>query len=175
MTCSECSNEVPEGASTCPFCGAPVETVSTSDLPSCSEASNAVSTPTPERSALASKGNDTPRLWDPVVLCILTLPVLGSLIASILVALNWQELKQRNKAIVAWSFWPCWFVIVIFLKSSAAEWVVAIISFCVWFVVLGLPQIQYFKKHVPSDYAKRRWVIPVAVGLGLNALPFFLN
>ena len=171
MTCSECSNQIPEDKTVCPFCGAPAEF----DSSSASKVFTATSTPVPDSSAKVDEGQSTLRLWEPVMLSCLTLPLLGPLLGSILVGLNWHRLKRRNQANIAWGFFPGWLLLSNTLPMPANAMLMSFIVYGLWFFVLGLPQIRFFKEHVPANYLKRGWLIPVMLGVGFNVGLFLLT
>ena len=89
MTCSECSNQIPEDTTTCSHCGAPVEVEEALVV---AGPTIAASTPEAEKPKQVEEGQDTPKLWNPNLIAVFEFPLLGSAIASILVALNWRAL-----------------------------------------------------------------------------------
>ena len=175
MTCSECSNQIPDDTTTCSHCGAPVEIIATSEAPAVTVHPIEAFTPAPERFEPVKEGEGTPRLWNPTTLAYLTLPILGPVIGSILIGLNWNYLKRRNLAILAWGFYPAWILVAMTMPLPANQTLVSVIAYGLWFVVLGLPQIRYFQKHFPTGHPKRSWAIPVLAGLGLMAAQIFLT
>ena len=165
MTCSECSNQIPGDTTTCSHCGAPVEVYET---PEAAVQPIEASTPAPERVEPVKEGEDTPRLWNPLLIAVFELPFLGLAIASILVALNWHRLKCPKKAYTAWGFMG-----LVLLESfigffPLSQLQIQVGGFVVWLILIGLPQFQYFREHLPNEYPKRRWFMPIGIGLILQ-------
>jgi hypothetical protein len=160
MTCLECSNPLSEDVTTCPFCGAPVE----SEPQTSSE--DSTSPPGPI---------ELPRIWNPWVLVFLEMPLLGGLLASAFIALNWHSLKQRRRAIFSWCLFPV--ILGVSWKLCDLESVMlgVIVGFLVWFLALALPQILYLRTHYGKGYIKRSWIVPACAGLAFQiALPKIL-
>lgn len=187
MTCSECSNPILVGSAICRHCGAP------SDEPNPS-ASPAPSSPSVVTSWASAQWNAAPdseagsssittsstglRLWNPYLVAILTVPVLGHLIASTLIALNWHQLRRVKLALCVLAFEALFFavgdVLLILVLSAVAPslgtaWVLNYApTLLVWFPLVVLPQIIYLHRNAPKTYTRRRWVLPIALGLGLG-------
>jgi hypothetical protein len=195
MTCSKCDNALHEDATNCPFCDAPVESINgqqpisktdqelhSGTLPGAlgdttSQCSRESDTPAASRSK-----NDVPPeqpiLWNPIVIAILEIPLLGPLCASGLIALNWRKLNRPKMARFAWcvglTMTAALLVTSITLAHMGREQpstlVWSICSFSIWFLALALPQILFVRKHVRIGYTKRRWIVPIGVGIGIGLL-----
>ena len=82
MTCPECSHQIPEDTTTCPHCGLPFDVILKRDLASPLHAATAATTTAQDGSAHVAEGQNTPRLWNPVLIAVFELPVLGVVTVS---------------------------------------------------------------------------------------------
>lgn len=111
-----------------------------------------------------------PALWNPIVISILIVPF-GFIFSSAFVALNWHILKKHWRGAMAWAFaafyWLCINEPLLELSPSALKyWIATALAYgCLWFPILGLTQINYFRKNLPRTYPKRSWIVPVAIGI----------
>lgn len=162
MTCSECCNPVSEGVFLCTFCGAPVEAVPKANTGTLQpESVRAMAMP----GDAASKEPVEPRLWNPGVVALLTLPVLGVWVASGLIALNWKALGRKGLAVWAWLFIPLSLLWAVFVSSNSSTMEVMLGSFILWLFLQALPQIWHMRQYRDTGYQKRRWILPIGLGL----------
>jgi hypothetical protein len=185
MTCLECSNTLPEDATTCANCGAPVE--GEAEAASGAEQTGAITSDqtielTPTSANIITSGPSLPagvrpRLWNPWILVLFELPLFGGLLASVLVALNWHALKQKKWAIASWCFFPAVMVFAVIVpREDASPLLHSIFCFVLWFGFLALPQILYVRSNFAQGYERRRWILPIGIGVVMQfALPNLLD
>lgn len=191
MNCSECNNTLADAATSCPYCGAPVEAINAQHnlikvrrvlsriFENISKlAKFLMSELKPKPTGQDEAHPDQPKLWNPLVIAILEFPLLGLFCASGMVALNWQRLKQPRLARLAWYAGPAIFIVVLLidyfgrLDMSAFGW--GISAFLAWFIILGLPQILHVRNHVVG-YQRRRWILPIGVGVAISFIAPFIG
>jgi len=107
-------------------------------------------------------------LWHPAGVTLIGIP-LGFVFASVLIALNWHRLRRHGMATFAYFFaiayalgvqWPL-------LPMFAWPWPY-VVGMLVWFPVLGLPQWQYIRQHVPKPRPKRPWLRTIGIGIAIQ-------
>lgn len=166
MTCPECHAPIAEGSTACWMCGPEVKP-STGPLERPQATFGDLPVPETPQAEVISRP-----LWDPRIIAALEIPILGVIVASPLVALNWHRLNRPKQAIVAWAFVPIWLLFLRLSSASMSFWALTLLSFAVWFPIVALPQIQYLRANQRPAYPRRRWIIPIGVGLCLSfALP----
>jgi hypothetical protein len=116
------------------------------------------------------------RLWNPWIIVLWFIPFLGLWVGSALIALNWWRLGKRGWAAWAWSFIPLDFFVTESLLSDVSNLAAIIITFVVWIVLLALPQIWFVGHYYGRSFERRRWIVPIGLGLILGfTLPKLAN
>lgn len=163
---------------TCPHCGAPSDreaqppVTARASLP----AERSRPAPSQKRSAattavLAATG----RIWNPLIVTVVSV-VLGFLFGGILIALNWHALRKHFRAILVWIFTGLY---VLYIQSALLELVKwpwpYLVGLIVWFPPFGLTQYLYLKREFNCGAPSRRWLLPISLGIALNAAFLILD
>jgi S1-C subfamily serine protease len=98
------------------------------------------------------------------------MPLLGPWVGSALVAINWWNLRRKIYALCALAFIPCQFLALSwFIPEDAHVITTLIAAFTSWLVLLAAPQIWFVHKHHGTRFTKRRWLVPIGIGLIIGA------
>ena len=111
---------------------------------------------------------EMPRLWTPWFIVLWFIPFLGVWVGSALVALNWQRLGKKGWAAWSWLFIPLDMVVLGMLLGDVAFFPALVTSFAVWFAILAVPQIWFVGHYYRSSFDRRRWIVPIGLGLLLG-------
>lgn len=171
MTCLECSNPVTEGASLCTFCGAPVEpkpsTESTEADVVKAFTSGLIGKLIPKGTGI--KEGEKLCLWNPWFIVLWFIPFLGVWVGSALIAINWSAMGKKRWAAWTWVYLLLDFIVGLFLLPDDLHILVVIIGgFAVWFILVALPQVWFVHNYYPASYARRRWLVPIGLGIILG-------
>jgi len=148
LLCSKCNAEVSKEFSFCPKCG----------------------------TVLLNEQNLTekPAIWNPYIvanLCLLFSPLFSTIIQYI----NWNALKQKDKAKLSriWIFtWIA--ILIIFLVLGVIlpiEYLNIYIScytiiLIFWYFINGKNQSEYVKEKYGTEYKRKTWEIPLSITIG---------
>lgn len=110
-----------------------------------------------------------PKLWNPIVIWILTPFLLTPLVATCMVSMNWLQLGRRKPAIFTWLFMPGYFLLMWLLRVDFNFWVQIGIGCLAVLLFLCIPQNHYLKGNRIAA-TRRRWVLPIAIGIAVQAL-----
>ena len=175
MTCLECSNPVTEGASLCTFCGAPIAAKPSAES---TEAEVAKPFTSGFLGKLMHKGEGVKEgenlcLWNPLFVAVWCLPILGIWIATPLIALNWRNLGRKGWAAWTWLYLLLHFIVMgVLLPDNLDAILIVAGDFAVWLLLVALPQVWFVQTYYPVSYERRRWLVPIGLGLILSfALP----
>ena len=168
MNCNECQQPITEQQKTCLNCGAPVEaqpTVRDTEATALrAPVSASLQDPVPHPDM--NRDGKQVSLWTPWLIVLWFLPFLGTLVASFLIAFNWWNLQKRHLAIWALAFIPLVMVALSWLLPDNTPYLTYCLgSFSAWFIVVAAPQIWFVQKHYGTGYDRRRWLVPIGLGL----------
>ena len=171
LRCAECGEPVGEGLTACATCGAPL---AVSQPKSRSHHIGIARSSVRSTSNLPKDGKPsvvTTALWNPIIVSLLGIP-LGFMWSSALIALNWHAMRKPLHATFAWAFAVGYGVFIQrpMIDTFPFPWP-CLIGILVWFPALGLPQLQYIRKHI-TDQSRQTWLLPVALGVALQTIVF---
>ena len=151
MTCPQCSLPIPDNGTTCPSCGAGAD-------------QNAAS-------------RQTPALWNPYVLAVLSFLLFGPAVGSVILGVNWSRLGYRRPAIFSWI---CGLLVILVPPCIPSAWVsdrmMFILVHASWVGGVWLLQREHFLAFRHHAYRRAGWLIPIMAGvvasLGLTLMGF---
>jgi hypothetical protein len=175
MTCLECSNTLPEDATTCANCGAPVESQSAvrgteaTALKTFISASLQKLMPQPDVTLDEKQFS----LWKPWLIVLWFIPFLGIWVGCALVAVNWWTLGKKYWALWSWAFIALEYAASAWLMPDSVPFLIQILtSFVAWLILVAGPQIWFVQQYYGRGYDRRRWLVPIGIGLIIGfALP----
>lgn len=128
------------------------------------------SAPTP---AAAAVPGASPRLWNPGLAIVLSLPF-GPVFGATLVMLNWRELGEPARAAHGWA-WICvgaaamaWFVLAPPLADDPdidlnLSRLILFAVTAAWALRQALPQVDVIRRRLARVYTERGWLLPLGI------------
>ena len=122
---------------------------------------------------LSSASASVTPIWSPILIGLLFVPF-GYLWSSAMVALNWHALRKHWLGMMTWLFAVAYLFCIhlplfeVFPATFCYMPVPNLLGILVWFPVVGLTQLQYFRKRLRGQCPQRSWLLPISLGIALN-------